>query len=546
MAGTVFTTHTPIPAGNDYFMPSLMEKYFSGYASLLHLSTRDLLALGRQNPNNDGEEFCMTILALRMAGHSNGVSKLHGLISQKMWQNVWPGITLEEVPIRSITNGAHAPSWVSRDMAGLFTRYLGPRWREDPSDYALWSRIHHIPDEELWRTHERRRERLVAFARQRLRSQLESVGAPPGEVAQADEILDPEALTIGFARRFATYKRATLLLRNPERLLRILNEKGRPVQLIFAGKAHPQDVEGKELIRHIIHFSRNAEVRRRIVFLEDYDISVGRYLVQGVDVWLNTPRRPLEASGTSGMKAALNGALNLSILDGWWDEAYTPDVGWAIGFGEEYADKAYEDEVESNALYNLLEKEIVPLFFTRTANGLPKAWLAKMKTSMRSLGPQFNAKRMVREYVEEFYLPSQERYTAFAKDKFQRVKALVSWKERLRSQWADVKILEVKNDLRDDFKVGDQLQVCAHLRLGRVAPEDIAVELLEGTLDARGVITQPKLTPMTLTGEAHGDVVEFCGAIEPATSGRHGYTVRVLPRHADLIAPLTEGLVLWS
>jgi starch phosphorylase len=546
MAGTVFTTHTPIPAGNDYFAPALVEKYFSGFALHLHLSIREFLALGRQNPDNEGEEFCMTVLALRMAGHSNGVSKLHGLISQKMWQNVWPGITLEEVPIRSITNGVHAPTWVSRDMAGLFTRYLGPRWREDPSDYALWSRIHHIPDEELWRTHERRRERLVAFARQRMRNQLESVGAPPAEVAQADEILDPEALTIGFARRFATYKRANLLLRNPERLLRILNEKGRPVQLIFAGKAHPQDTEGKELIRKIIHFARNPEVRRRLVFLEDYDISVGRYLVQGVDVWLNTPRRPLEASGTSGMKAALNGALNLSILDGWWDEAYTPDVGWAIGFGEEYEDKAYEDEVESNALYNLLEKEVVPLFFARAANGLPKAWLAKMKTSMRSLGPQFNAKRMVREYVEEFYLPSQERYMSLAKDKFQRVKALVSWKEQLRSRWGDLRILEVKNDLREDIKVGDMLHVCARMKLGRVAPEDIAVELLEGTLDARGAISQAKITPMTLKGTPSGDIAEFCGTIEPSTSGRRGYAVRVLPRHDDLVAPHTEGLVLWS
>jgi starch phosphorylase len=546
MAGTVFTTHTPVIAGNDYFSPALVDKYFSSYAARLNLSLRDFLALGRQNAHNDAEDFCMTVLALRMAGHSNGVSKLHGLISRKMWQNVWPGITIDEVPITSITNGAHAPTWVSRDMAGLFARYLGPRWREDPGDYALWSRIHQIPDEELWRTHERRRERLVAFARLRLRAQLEAVGAPPAEVAQADEILDPEALTIGFARRFATYKRASLLLRNPERLIRILNEKDRPVQLLFAGKAHPQDAAGKELIREIIHFSRSPEVRRRIVFLEDYDISVGRYLVQGVDVWLNTPRRPLEASGTSGMKAALNGALNLSILDGWWDEAYKPEIGWAIGCGEEYGDENYQDEVESNALYNLLEKEIVPLFFTRAANGLPRAWLSKMKTSMRVLGPQFNAKRMVREYVEEFYLPSQERYTALAKDRFQRAKALVSWKEQLRSRWGDIRILEVKSNLCDNFKVGDPLHVRARMRLGQLTPDDISVELVSGPLDAQGQITQSRLIPMAPNGGAHGDVHEFSGIIEPATSGRHGYTVRVLPKNPDLVAPHKEGLILWS
>jgi starch phosphorylase len=546
IAGTVFTTHTPVLAGNDYFNPGLVAKYLATFATQLNLSMRDLLALGRQNADNDAEEFCMTILALRMARHCNGVSRLHGKVSRQMWQNVWKDLPLNEVPVTSITNGVHAPTWVSRDMTGLFTRYLGPRWREDPSDYVLWSRIHHIPDEELWRTHERRRERLVAFARQRMRAQLESIGAPPAEVAQADEILDPEALTIGFARRFATYKRASLLLRNPERLIRILNDKSRPVQLIFAGKAHPQDAAGKELIRQIIHFARNPEVRRRIVFLEDYNITVGRYLVQGVDVWLNTPRRPLEASGTSGMKAALNGALNLSILDGWWDEAYNPELGWAIGCGEEYGDTAYEDEVESNALYNLLEKEIVPLFFARAANGLPRAWLSKMKTSMRILGPQFNAKRMVREYVEQFYLPSQERYDALAKDGFQRAKKLVAWKENLRNHWTDLKIVEIKSNPGDSFKVGDVLEVRAYLKLGRITPDDISVEIYQGPLDARGSITQPKNNPMTPTGSNQGDVIEFRGAITPDTSGRHGYTIRILPKNEDLATPLKEGLILWS
>jgi starch phosphorylase len=545
-AGTVFTTHTPVQAGNDYFPPGLMEKYFRQFADQLRLSLQDFLALGRPDPRNDGQDFCQTILALRMAGHSNGVSRLHGTISRRMWNHVWPGLAVEEVPVESITNGVHAPSWVSRDMAGLFTRYLGPRWREDPSDYALWSRIHHIPDEELWRTHERRRERLVAFARQRLRAQLESIGASPSQAAQADEILDPEALTIGFARRFATYKRATLLLRNPERLIKILNDPGRPVQVIFAGKAHPRDSAGKELIRQIVHFARRPEVRRRMVFIEDYDITVARYLVQGVDVWLNTPRRPLEASGTSGMKAALNGALNLSILDGWWVEGYSPETGWAIGSGEEYGDEGYQNEVESNALFDLLEKEVVPLFFARSQNGLPRAWLSKMKSSMRLLGPQFNAKRMVREYVELFYMPSQQRFGDLAADGYQRARNLVAWKERLRGAWPDLKIVAVKADARDDIKVGDAVAVRAHVNLARLGPEDVSVELLQGQLDARGEITHPKIVAMTPNGTVAEGVHEFSGSLEPATSGRHGYTVRVLPRHPDLASPHSEGLILWT
>ncbi len=546
MAGTIFTTHTPVPSGNDFFSPSLMEKYFSDYARQLKLSNQEFLALGRQNPQDAGEEFSMTVLALRMCTYSNGVSKLHGRISRGMWRTVWPGIPEDEVPISSITNGVHAPSWVSRDMAGLYTRYLGPRWREDPGDYELWNRVHQIPDEELWRTHERRRERLVAFARHRLHNQLESVGAPPAEVSQADEILDPEALTIGFARRFATYKRANLLLRNPERLLRILGDVHRPVQLIFAGKAHPRDGAGMEFIRQIVHFSRHENARNRMVFLEDYDISVARYLVQGVDVWLNTPRRPMEASGTSGMKAALNGALNLSILDGWWEEGYNPETGWAIGSGEQYGDENYQDEVESAALFDLLEKEVIPLFFTRAANGLPRSWIRKMKTSMRALGPEFNAKRMVREYVEEFYLPSQKRCLSLAENQFKTARELVSWKKKLRGAWPDIKIMDVGEKVRDGLKVGDELQVKAIIRLASLSPADVSVELYQGSLDARGIIMHPEIVSMTPCITDQRDVYEYCGSIRLGTSGRQGYTIRILPRNEALANPQKMGLVLWS
>jgi starch phosphorylase len=546
MAGLTFTTHTPVPAGNDYFAPDLMERYFSSYYKELGLTSKEFLGLGRQDPNNDQESFCMTVLALRMAGSSNGVAKLHGKVSRKMWQNVWPGVPVTDTPIISITNGVHAPSWISREMAGLYDRYLGPRWREDAGDYGLWSRVDHIPDEELWRTHERRRERLVAFARARLASQLESRGAPPSEVAQANEVLNSEALTIGFARRFATYKRATLLLRDAERLIKILNDKERPVQIIFAGKAHPNDTPGKELIRQLIHFERHSGARRRMVFLEDYDMVVARYMLQGADVWLNTPRRPLEASGTSGMKATLNGAINLSILDGWWDEAYNVRTGWGIGRGEEYSDEKLQDDVESNALYDLLEKEIVPLYYTRGADGLPRQWISKMKSAMRSIGPQYNTNRMVREYTEKMYLPAIDHYTTLTADNFKRAKKFAVWKENLRRQWQTIKIGGVIVDDHMTLKVGESLTVRARIDLGQLKPEDVSVELYCGSLNARGEIENPKIALMKPTDKPKGTVYEFIGVNKLETSGRLGHTVRILPRHEDLDNPYKLGLILWA
>jgi starch phosphorylase len=544
--GLVFTTHTPVPAGNDYFDPDLMEKHFSNYYLDLGLSSKEFYGLGRQDPGNDHEPFCMTVLALRMAGNSNGVAKLHGTVSRKMWQNIWPGLPANEIPIISITNGVHAPSWISRDMAGLYDRYLGPKWREDPGEFALWSRVHHIPDEELWRTHERRRERLVAFARARLRLQLEARGGPPTEVDQASEILSSQALTIGFARRFATYKRSTLILRDPQRLLKILTDKDRPVQIIFAGKAHPHDNPGKELIRQIIHFERNPGARRRMVFLEDYDMVVARYMLQGVDIWLNTPRRPLEASGTSGMKATLNGAINLSILDGWWDEAYTVQTGWAIGRGEEYTDETKQDEIESNNLYDLLEKEIVPLYYTRGADDLPRQWIAKMKGAMRAIGPEFNTNRMVREYTERMYLQALDRGSELGANNFARAKHLAVWKSRVREHWHEIKIQEISVDNHKTLKVGESVTVRAKIDLGRLKAEDVSVELFYGSLNAGGEIENPKVALMKPSENPKGSVFEFVGVNKLAMSGRMGHTVRVLPKHDDLDNPHKLGLVHWA
>ncbi len=545
-AGNVFTTHTPVPAGIDRFPPELMDKYFSAYYSELGLSREEFLALGRANPADNGEPFSMAILALRLAAHTNGVSRLHGRVARKMWQSLWPGVPEDEVPITSITNGVHIPSWISFDMAGLYDRYLGPRWLAHQADQTVWGRVDEIPDEELWRTHERRRERLVAVVRRRLSEQLEKRGAPLSEVERASEVLDPAALTIGFARRFATYKRATLILRDPDRLASILNDKAHPVQIIFAGKAHPQDNPGKELIQQIIHLARREEFRRRIVFIEDYDMSIARYLVQGADVWLNTPLRPREASGTSGMKAAANGVINVSTLDGWWDEAYEPDTGWAIGRGELYEDLNYQNDIESRAIYGILEKEIVPLFYDRNSNGLPHKWIARMKAAMRTICPIFNTNRMVREYAERFYLPAAQRYRHLAEDGMARAKALAQWKSHLHEHWPEIQVDNVEAEVPAELKVGAELQVRAQVNLGALDPRDVTVQLYYGPLDTRGEIPKGEVISMKWV-ESNGDGSHvFVGAIPCRTSGRYGYALRILPHHEDLSNPYEPGLILWT
>jgi starch phosphorylase len=545
-SGTCFTTHTPVPAGNDVFPAHLVDHYFSAYLPQLKIDRQEFLSLGRQNPRDDNEPFCMTVLAIRLANTTNGVSKLHGRVSRKMWRNIWPELPESELPITSITNGVHTRSWLAQEMAQLYDRYLGVRWVERPTDYGIWKRAENIPDEELWRTHERRRERLVAFARARLRSQLKRRGAPPAEISRADEVLDPEALTIGFARRFATYKRGSLIFRNLDRLTAIITNKDRPVQIIFAGKAHPRDHGGKELIAEILHIARRPEFRRRVVFIEDYDMNVARYLVQGVDVWLNNPRRPLEASGTSGMKVCCNGGINLSILDGWWVEGYNQTNGWAIGAGEEYTDLTYQDDVESRAIYDLLEQEIVPLFYTRSSDGLPRGWLKVMKQSIGTCCPVFNTNRMVQEYVEKCYWPSAQRHVALAGDRLQRAQDLAQWRRRLGQSWTQVRIEAVEAKGNDPMQVGGQLEVKARVNLGNFSPDDVEVQLFHGAVDSFGDIPTPRTVTMSHNGAHDGSTWTFYGNIPCRASGQHGFAVRVLPRHSDLASPFEPGLVCWG
>jgi starch phosphorylase len=549
-AGLVFTTHTPVPAGIDYFPADLIGRYFGSYYGELGLDHDRFMSLGRQNRHDPYEPFCMAVLAMRMAAYTNGVSQLHGEVSRRMWSGVWPSVPVEEVPIGAVTNGIHQPSFISHDLAGLFDRYLGPRWSNTPADARLWNRVDRIPSAELWNTHERRRERLVSFVRQQLRLQLERRGAPSSEVLAAEEVLNPEALTIGFARRFATYKRATLLLRDPDRLIKLLCNRDRPVQIIYAGKAHPNDNPGKELIRQIVHLARREEMRPRLVFLENYDMNIARYLLQGVDVWLNTPLRPHEASGTSGMKAAANGVINCSILDGWWAEAYTPEIGWAIGSGEDYDDRNLQDHVESNALYNLLEQEIVPLFYTRSSDGLPRGWIDKMKATIKATGPVFNTHRMLQQYTDLYYIPALERFERLEANGMQRVKEFAAWKQRIRDHWSQIHIQAVKSDIPPETEIRSANNITAEIHLGALTPEDVKVELYYGQVDANSEILEPKIVEMhsEQTGDtgAENGTYTFVGHLSFSSSGQHGFTVRVVPSHSEQVNPFETGLILWG
>jgi starch phosphorylase len=546
MATSVFTTHTPVPAGIDTFHPDLLIKYFKPMIPSLKLDEEGFLALGREDVGNKKQGFSMAVLAIRLADGVNGVSWLHGEVSRNMWQSIWPGVPVDEVPIRHVTNGIHTRTWLAPDISYVLDRYLSDKWQSDPTDQSVWEGVMQIPDEELWRAHERCRERFVGWVRHVLKDQLVRRGASYDEIAVADEVLDPEALTIGFARRFASYKRGSLLLRDTQRLRQLLEDTKRPIQFVFAGKAHPADHEGKELIKALVNFARsNPQVRRRFVFLENYDMGVARYLVQGVDVWLNTPRRGMEASGTSGMKAAANGVLNCSILDGWWVEGYSSDLGWSIGRGESYSDYNHQDSVESQALYDILEKQIVPTFYHRGVDNIPREWIARMKMCLRKLAPVFNTNRMVRDYTERFYLPALRRGQMLSADGLARAVNLAHMKQELRHKWPNIRFAGIHASGTGHFKVGEELQVEAMLDLSDVSPKDLAVELYAGRINAAGQIEAPSATRMEYMREMAPGRHLFSGKLACKTSGRHGYAVRVVPGSPDLATQFEPGLITW-
>lgn len=542
---SVLTIHTPVPAGNDVFDRGLMDKYLRKQVERLGMDFESFLGLGRQRPADSSEGFCMPVLGLRMSSRANGVSRLHGRVTRDMWHEIWPNVDRQDVPIIPVTNGIHIPSYISRDLQKLYDRYLGPGWNEDPDNEKVWQRTEQIPDTELWRTHERCRMRLVYFARRRLLQQYKAHNAPVRDIEAVDKMLDPEALTICFARRFATYKRATLLFREPERLAKILGgQTDRPVQLIFSGKAHPADDYGKELIRRIVQHMKEEPFRNRIVFIEDYDINIARYMVQGADVWLNTPRRPLEACGTSGMKAAANGALNLSVLDGWWDEGFLGDNGWAIGSGEEYDNPVYQDDIESRALYDLLEESVKQLFYARGDDDLPREWIKMMKRSVGTICPVFNSHRMVTDYIETCYVPSARSYSELRLGGYAVLKEMVAWKNKLSSDWdaIRVKTVEVRNEI--EAVEGKEIEVAVIVDTAGHRPGELKVELLHGPVDIWDNFKVRHITPLkadTSGPETNGDVI-FSGFIPLSHTGLYGYAVRITPEHPNL--PFSKSLDL--
>ncbi|EPR34614.1 alpha-glucan phosphorylase [Alkalidesulfovibrio alkalitolerans DSM 16529] len=544
---SVFTTHTPVPAGNDRFDPGLMQKYFEGYAKSLGLAFKVFLALGREDPRNDAETFCMTVLALRLSRFNNGVSELHGKVSRNMWKRVWPQYPVDDVPISAITNGVHQPSFVAPDMAALYDRYLGINWKEDPDCARVWRQAQNIPDSELWRTHERLRERLVDYARHRVADTQRKRGARRREVEESLEILDPRALTICFARRFATYKRANLLFMDVERLKRLVGNPDKPVQFIFAGKAHPQDNEGKKLIQQIIQLSRTPELKNKIVFLEDYDMSVARFMVQGGDVWLNNPRVPLEACGTSGMKAMSNGVLNVSTLDGWWAEAYQPDnsVGYGIGQGEIYDDWDYQDFVESQTLYNVLENDVVPDFYDRGHGNMPRGWVRRMKNALVHLGAAFSAHRMVEDYVRNAYIPAFKNYRELAARDFAKAKQMASWRMDVMTKWGDIHIRNVRTESPTQVFVGEPFLIEAEVWLAGLPVDDVRVELYAGPINQDGDVDRRRTIAMSPDGETEDGWKIFKGELLPQEAGRFGFTIRILPFHPLLIDPRSLGLIRW-
>jgi len=544
-SANIFTTHTPVPAGNDSFPREMMRKYFGDFAKELGIPFDELFSFGQTRVDRS-DPFSMTILALRMSRHSNGVSKLHGEVSRSLWKDVWNGVPVHEVPITSVTNGIHTKTWTAPEFSALYRKYLG-EWEERITEPDFWRRVIDIPDSELWETHQQLKHRLVEFVRERVRIRRERIGDSPEAIRNVNRILDPEVLTIGFARRFATYKRGALLFSDKERLKRLLNDTTRPVQFIFAGKAHPRDEGGRALIQEVYRFSREAGFENRVVFLEDYDSYIARRLVQGVDLWLNNPLRPMEASGTSGMKSAPNGGINLSVLDGWWHEGFNGNNGWAIAAEISDGTVEFQSAVDANSLYQLLENQIIPLYYAKPDGKLPLAWLQLMRESIRSVTPVFNTHRMVKEYTERLYIPAARSHENFAQNGCEPATQLSQWKARMRKDWPQVRIhdVQVGNKDRQNILVGESLQVSAHVYLGDVDPNHVRVEAYHGEAD-NGGIKNPSVSVLNASGRNGDGSYLYQGSVPASESGAYGFSVRVVPTHPHLMQSHELRLIAWS
>jgi starch phosphorylase len=540
----VFTTHTSVPAGIDIFDAGTMYEYFSEYCNSAGINFDRLLALGRKNPTDSSERFSMAILAFKTSALRNAVSALHRHVSQDMWADLWPNLPVSEVPITSVTNGVHLPTWLNGDFATLYDQYLQPDWRERYPEPKSWDLIQDIPDQELWEAHRRRKRRLIAFVRERMVKFALDRKAGTAEMRRLSEVLDPGTFTIGFARRFATYKRATLLFRDVTRLKKLLTSPEMPVQIVVAGKAHPKDHPGKTLIREIVQLSRDAGLSKRLVFLEDYGIEVARDMVQGVDLWLNNPRRGEEACGTSGMKAAINGVLNLSILDGWWDEAYEYSGGWAIGGREPYSED--QDEYHASAIYSLLENEIVPMYYAKGEDGVPDEWMRRMKQCLRFISPQFNCQRMVAEYMQHLYMPAHRGYHEVRRSGFDLARQRSRWNAGVQNVWHNVKFVELGPGPQASLWSGSAISMRAVVDLGGLAPDDVRVEAIVGRVGSTGQLEDTEIVTLP-AAEQRGAAYVFEREFVPHQTGRMGYAFRVSPNHDD--NPLTRpcnSLIRWG
>lgn len=543
-ANNVFTTHTPVPAGIDLFDTGLMYHYFSGYCDHAGFSMEQLLALGRRNPHDQGESFSMAILAIKTSCWRNAVSALHGVVSRDMWQDLWPDVPSWEVPITHVTNGVHLDSWVNGDLVQLYDNFLQPDWRDKATDPDTWKLIDDIPDAEIWEAHRRRKRQSIGFVRNRLLSGAQQRKVSAVEMRRLSEALDPDVFTIGFARRFATYKRATLILRDLPRLKRLLTNNRMPVQILIAGKAHPKDVPGKTLIREIFQLSRDPEINNRLVFVEDYSIAVARELVHGVDIWLNNPRRGEEACGTSGMKAGMNGVLNVSILDGWFDESYEVSGGWAIGDRELYSDD--QDEIHASSVLSLLENEILPMYYAARPDEVPTEWVRRMKQSIKALTPQYDARRMLDDYTRMLYNPAHEYRAETRLENFARSRQRVGWDRKVQAAWPRVRFVEVSGMPQAPVLSGQPMPMRAVIDLAGLAPEDVQVEAVIGRIHAEGTLEETEIVRLAPHEQKGPGWVFHCN-YAPHQTGRLGCAFRVSSNHSE--NPLTRpnnALMKWS
>ncbi|MBE2203697.1 MAG: alpha-glucan family phosphorylase [Chthoniobacterales bacterium] len=551
-ASGVFTTHTPVPAGNDAFSHALMEKYFTEFPQQVGITFDRLFGMGQATVDPENT-FSMTILALRASRYANGVSKLHGEVSRGLWKNVWKDVPVDEVPITSITNGVHIKTWAAGEFHDLYEKYLGKDWEDQLTCSDYWRGVIDIPDEVLWNLHQLLKQRTIDFLRERIHAQRLRNGEPPDQVRHANRLLNSEVLTVGFARRFATYKRGTLLFRDLDRLVKLITNRERPVQFVFAGKSHPADDGGKKLIQEVYQHSRDPRFEDRIVFVEDYDTNVARRLCQGVDLWLNNPLRPLEASGTSGMKFPPNGGLNFSVLDGWWLESWNGKNGWAIGSEITGGSEALQDQVDLQSLFHVLENQIIPLYYAKPDGRLPLAWIQLMRESLRTVVPVFNTHRMVSEYNERLYEPSASAVATLSENHCANAVALSEWKAEIRAQWPQVRVLdyELAYQISDDktarevFFVGEQMTVEARVHLGAVKPGNVRVQAYYGPVD-KNRITTASFTDLQMKKSLKEGNYLFSGLIPASESGSYGLNVRVIPTHPHITQAHELRLITWA